>query len=219
MVFFVFALAGCGVAAFGGARVLGELPDLIDEATNTVPFGSPLSYVASSESAVVLLTDSAVCQGTDAAGEDIRFSSAGPGTTISVNHADYVEFMVFDTEVDEIYSITCGTESPFDEYVVVSDPGIGNSLIWIVSGGGGFGLFMLLAVIALIIGLVRRSNWKNRNSQPQPFQGLPPQQAPPPVGSVAPPISPSHPPAFPSHPPFLPSQPPGEKSAPPPADR
>ncbi len=240
LVFFVLALAGCGVAAFGGVRVLSELPDLIDEATNTVPFGSPLSYVASSDGAVVLLTDSAVCQGTDASGEDIRFSSVGPGTTISVNEIDYVDFLVFDTEVDQTYSITCGSESPFDEYVVVSDPGIGNSLIWMVSGGGGFGLFILLAVIALIVGLVRRSNWKKRNSQPQPFYGVPPQapspvgtgpqgstpgpvspQYPPPAPPAQPPASPTQPPpatqpAPPAQPPAFPTQPPGDESPPPP---
>jgi hypothetical protein len=173
LVFSVLGLAGCGVAAFGAWQGFSVVSAVLDDLDNPTPFGAEFEYTAESSHSVVLMTGEGVCKGADADGRPITFSQVSNEQTFEVNEADYIYFLVFDTNSGTEYTLTCGAEDALNSYVVISDPGIDSIPGVVVAAGVGAGSFvflMLIAVICLIVGLVRRSGWKKRN-QPQNWQG------------------------------------------------
>ncbi len=243
---FLLGIAGCGAAGFGCQQLLSTIADI--DVSDTVPMGQESSFVAAEDGvAAVLLTSDTVCQGQDDGGGDVVFENLAGTSNVTVNEKDFNAILTFDVKKNVSYAIVCGDEG-VGEYTVIRLPSFLSSGFGIAAMTGGLfggGLMLLLALIFLIVGLVRRSSWKKRQGgftpgAPQPYTGQPyagqpysPGAVPPPpggaAGAVAPPMGgavppppgggamppPVQPPGGP--PPSPPAQPPGGAPPPPPA--
>ena len=218
LICFVLALGGCGTGIVGVAT----LASVADDIATTTPFGESTSFTAANDTgALVLLTAEAQCTGQDGSGNAIKFDTPGGNITADSNGKSFNTARTFDTVDGESYELTCGGESTSTgDYTVLKLPsfpgGLGGLVAALAGGFVGGGLFLLLAIIFLIVGLVKRSGWKKRNAgggAPMAPGAVPPQPGYPPApGGVAPPA-----PGAPAYPP-PPGQPaPGGFPAPQPA--
>lgn len=184
----LLAIAGCGTAGFGCQQLLSTFSDI--DVGSEVPMGQESSFAAADDGVVaVLLTSDNECEGTDEAGRRITFEQFGSGTNVSVDGQEYDAIVTFDVEKGTSYSLVCGREGS-GGYTVVQLPSFFSSGFGIVAMTGGFlggGLFLLMALVFLIVGLVRRSRWKKRQvgGGPSPVPGgesygsVPPPPPPP----------------------------------------
>ncbi len=228
LIFFVLGLGGCAFAAATTIPFIGDLVDWVDDITNAArSMGETAEFTATDDRGIVLVTAEAACTGEGPAGP-IRFEgyeSFGPGTSVEVDGLDLAGYLLFDTQAGADYRITCGTAGG-GSFIAVTAPsfladGAGGLAFAALSGLGG-GLFMLIAIILLIVGLVQRSSWKKRNQGPPPGQyGAPGGYVPPVPGAGAvPPPAPPQPGQAPPPPPPQPGQAPPQgqpPAAPPPS--
>jgi hypothetical protein len=235
LIFLLLALAGCGAGGFGCAQLVSVIQDI--DVTDTVPMGQESSFVAGTDGmAAVLLTGDAVCEGTDDEGGAIAFKELGGTASVSVNGKEFKKFLTFDVKTDGSYAMVCGNEGD-GEFTVVRLPSILGSGVGLAAMTAGFPvglLSLLLSVVCLIVGLVKRSSWKKRQAGgglppvagaqaysgavPPPPGGAPGAMAPPAgMPPPAPPAPPAQPPAGtpPPAPPVPPAQPPAGMPPPP----
>ena len=243
----ILAIGGCATGVVGIATVGGAVGDI----ATTTNFGESTSFTSESDTgALVLLTEDADCAGQDGSGNAITFDTPGGNISADANGKSFNSARTFDTVKGESYDLSCGDPSGSGSFTVLKLPGfpggIGGLAAAIAGGFLGGGLLFVLGFIFLIVGLVRRSGWKKRNSGtggmamaggamaggaiPPPPGGMPPPApggygAPPPAppapgGYGAPPPAPpapvGPPPAAPPPAPPAPAAPPPAPSAPPP---
>ena len=195
---FVLALGGCGTGIAGVATIAGVASDI----ATTTPFGESTSFKSESDTgALVLLTQEADCSGQDGSGNAISFKTPSGNINADANGKSFDTARTFDTVKGETYELTCGSsDQSSGEFTVLKLPGFPGGLGGLVAAlAGGFlggGLFFILAVIFLIVGLVKRSGWKKRNAAGG-APGAPgaPGAYPPPPGGAVPPAPPGYPPA------------------------
>jgi hypothetical protein len=245
LIFFVLGLAGCGVAAATTIPFISDLVDWVSDIENlarTNSMGDTVSFTADGDRGVALLSSEAACRG-EGPGGSISFEayeSFGPGTDVNLNGVDIAGYTLFDTQSGGEYTVTCGSAGA-GSFLVVTAPtfladGLGAAGFGILAGLGGV-LFMFIALILLIVGLVQRSSWKKRNQGPPaaaygapgatgaippppgapaqvPPQQAPPQQAPPPP-QAPPQQAPPPPQAPPQQAPPPPQAPPAQSPPPP----
>ncbi len=226
LIFFLLGLAGCGVAAATTIPFISDLVDWVSDIENlarTNSMGDTVSFTADGDRGVALLSSEAACRG-EGPGGSISFEayeSFGPGTDVNLNGVDIAGYTLFDTQSGGEYTVTCGSAGA-GSFLVVTAPtfladGLGAAGFGILAGLGGV-LFMFIALILLIVGLVQRSSWKKRNQGPPaaaygapgatgaippppgapapvPPQQAPPQQVPPPQAPPAQAPPPQAPPA------------------------
>ncbi len=217
LVFLLLGIAGCGYAA---AKTVPYISDVVDFATDVgkvnsmVPMGQELTFTSSGSDGIVLLTSEAVCSG-EGSGGAISFEgyqSFGPGTNVELGGAQISGYILFRTDSGTDYRVRCGDASSVGSYTATTAPG------FLVDGAPGFfggigagllgSLFVIIAIILFIVGLVQRSSWKKRQQQPayatQP--GYPAGGAPPAPGQPAPGYGQAPPSSTPYQPPPLPPQ-------------
>jgi hypothetical protein len=208
LICFLLAIAGCGTAGIGCQQLLSTIQDI--DTGNNVPMGQESGFVATSDGvAAVLLSSDNTCEGTDDAGKAVTFESLGSGTNVTVDGDEFDAILTFDVREDVSYALVCGIEGA-GEYTVVRLPSFFSSGLGVVALTGGFlggGFFLLLALVFLIVGLVRRARWKKHRTG----GGIPPVAGTQPYGSIPPP--PGQVPGDPSAPSMQP--PGGAPSAPP----
>lgn len=205
IVFLLLALAGCGGGALGCRSFVNDVQGAVN-GSGTTPMGRSTSFVAPGSYAAVLATGiGATCEGTDGAGNAIRFKAPGSGTSGSFksNGRNYDLSYVFDTTKGQRYTVRCtadtsATTSVGDAvFLVVPFPGLSGIIIGAGGVAGGV-LCFVIGGICLIVGLVKRSGWKKRHgggggtvafTPPPPAPGGAP-TAPPPGGftPAAPPM-------------------------------
>ena len=218
LIFFLLGLVGCGIAAATTIPFITDLVDWvseIDDFAQTNRMGESATFTADGEDGVVLLTSEAACtgEGPDGAVRFDAYQSFGTGTNVDFNGQSYEGYQLFDTRTGASYTITCGSGGA-GSFIVITAPtflieGFGAAGFGILSGLGG-AVFMFIAVILLIVGLVQRSSWKKRNQGPPPGAYGAPGAVPPAPGApgVAPPPPGGVPGAQPQAPP-PPAQQPG----------
>lgn len=225
VIFLLLGLGGCATAFAGVA----SLASLADDVTNTQPYGEVTSFTSDSNAgALVLLTSDAECSGVDGTGAAIEFSVPGGNFTVDTGQESFNNARSFDTVQGETYELRCGDPlgATTGSYTVLRLPSILSGAVGaLVLAGGGLGgaLFLLLGVIFLIVGLVKRSKWKK--SRAGMVGTMPPSGAPggfgappPPPGGVGAPPPPAAPGMTPQpQPPSIPPMTPPTPSAPPPA--
>lgn len=244
LVFLLLGIGGCGFAAFKTVPYIQDVVDFVtdlDQVARTRPMGEPITFTATGTEGIALLSGEAVCEG-EGSGGPVTFDpyeSFGPGTTVELGGVNIEGYILFDTETDGEYTITCGAGG-FGSYVVTTAPSFlveGAPGVAAGIGAGLFGAFcVLVAVILFIVGLVQRSSWKKRNQgppagqfqqPPAPGQGAPPAPGQNAWGSPQPPppaMPPGQPqpgqgqPGAPTPPPAPPTQqqPPAAPGTPPP---
>lgn len=228
----LLGIGGCAAAGVGVASLAG----LVDDIREETPFGRSMEFTAENDAgALLLLTESVACQVLDGSGEEVVVEEISGSFTVESDTESFDTLRQFDTSDGERYEVTCGEEGdPDGSFTVLKLPSIlGGALGAVVLAGGVLGgaLFLLLGVIFLIVGLVKRSKWKKNppagtyggpppggymppppggfqpggGSAPQPGYGTP---APPGYGSP-PPGPPSGPATPPPGPPPPPPPPPG----------
>ncbi len=216
VVFILLAFGGCG---YGCASFVGFANELVDAADgrNSVPVGTPTTFRATDSGAVILTTGSQVTCAVDGPGEiDLQSAPTGTEGTFELNGRTFEFSYYFDTESGSEYRIQCGDglDDGGAEYVVAAFP-IDRILIGFAGVGLG-ALFLVIGVILVIVGLVRRSKWKKQGA---PGGGYGPPSAggygPPPSAGYGPPPSGGYgpPPSGPSAPP--PGMPPPPAGPPP----
>ena len=196
LVFFLLAFAGCGGGTLGCASFGNDIQRSVDEGGQTA-LGESSTFTATGTKGAILSTAvGTTCEGSDSAGNAMSFESPGSNTSGNVS-ADGESFdlsFIFDTSSDETYTVTCTSPGASDvaggtgDYLVVPFPGFTSLIVGIGAvAAGGFAL--VLAVICLIVGLVRRSGWKKRNGSAVTVstggQVPPPGGFPPPPGGAA----------------------------------
>jgi len=220
IVLLLLGLGGCGAAAFGVASLAG----LADDITDTINYGESTRFTsASNAGALVLLSSDATCAGVDGSGQDLTFGNPGGTFTVNANGESFTSALTFDTVEGETYELSCddALETQAGTYTVLKLPSVfGGVLGAVMIGAGGVGgaLFLVLGLIFVIVGLVKRSKWKKQNSSGGPGAAMAPggYGAPPaPVGYAPPP--PSGAPPMPSgYGAPTPPPPPGQAPPPPP---
>jgi hypothetical protein len=191
LICFLLAIAGCGTAGIGCQQLLSTIQDI--DTDNNVPMGQESSFVAASDGvAAVLLSSDNTCEGTDEAGNGVTFESFGSGTNVRVDDEEFDAILTFDVKNGVSYALVCGIEGA-GEYAVVRLPSFFSSGLGVVALTGGFlggGFLLLLALLFLIVGLVRRGRWKKRQTGgaiPSVAGAQPYGSVPPPPGDRAPP--------------------------------
>ncbi len=239
LVAFLLGIAGCASTL---VITVTQFASLADDIATTTSMGDEFTFDATSDGgAGVLLTSDAVCVGEDESGNPVTFESMTGSTTVSSGNTDFTTILTFDTTEGTSYTIVCGSPGG-GEYTVLQLPSILTSGLGLALIGGGIfggGFLMLLAIIFLIVGLVRRSSFKKRQGPPMPTYGqappapgAPPQTGygqppqtgygqPPPPGAPPPGPPQSQPPPFgggggSGSPQGVPPQPPSQGSPPPP---
>jgi len=232
IVLIALSLVGCGGGCVSFVGFASDLTDRAEEA-DRVAFADQTTFTASGEAAIVLVSDpSATCIGQDEDSQPIDFEDPGANTTgeIDTGSGPALELKYgFDTEEGRTYIVSCGSETGADgEFMVFAFPGF-TKLLTGLGGVVGGGIFFVIGVIFLIVGLVKRSKWKKNNQgvftppaagyAPAPAGGSPPPPSggftPPPPAPGAPPVPPAAPPASPTQPPPAPGTPPPPPPAPP----
>ncbi len=191
VVLLLLGLGGCGAAAVGVA----SLASLAEDVTNTTPYGETTSFTSSSDAgALVLLSNQATCAGVDGSGNELVFEDPGGNITVDANGEQFTSALTFDTTDGETYELTCADSSGQQggTYTVLKLPSIlagGVGVLVLAVGGLGGALFLVLGLIFLIVGLVKRSKWKKQNSSGGPGAPMAPggYGAPPAPGGYAPP--------------------------------
>jgi hypothetical protein len=237
IVLLVLSVAGCGGGCVSFLGFAGDLTDRAEEA-DRVAFADQTSFTATGDVAIVLVSDSsATCIGQDDSGGSVTFEDPGANTTGEIDTGSGVPLELkytFDTDEGVTYTVACGSDTRTDgEFMVFAFPGF-TKLVTGVGGVAGGGVFFVLGLIFLIVGLVKRSKWKKNHAAgggyvppaggatpPPPGGGFTPPPPgggftpPPPGGATPPPPAPGAPPAAPLTPP-PPSTPPPMPGTPPP---
>lgn len=161
----LLGLGGCGMAAAGVASLVGLVDDVADE----TPLGQTMAFDSQSGAgALILLTDDVPCDVVDGAGNTVTVDQITGSVSVKSDTETFDNLRKFDTSDGQRYEVTCGGEtSPSGSFTVLKLPSIlGGALGAVVLGGGviGGGLFLLLGIIFLIVGLVQRSRWKKSRS-------------------------------------------------------
>lgn len=206
LVLFLLGIGGCAGGLIAG---VGAVSSLADDVARTTPMGESTTFEATGGGkAGVLLTSTAVCEGSSDDGDAIRFDEFSGTTTVDTGDEQFNDLLTFDTVEGRTYTLTCGS-SGGGEYTVLQLPSIFTTGWGIALVGGGIvigAVSIVLAIIFLIVGLVQRSNWKKKNqgpggpgvygagtqyAPPTPGQsGASPWNAPPGAGQGQPPAGP-----------------------------
>ena len=192
IVLLLLALSSCGVGGLSCVSFGASFADILTGAS-TVALGETTSLDAASSTGVVASTSAdVVCEAEDENGSRVSFAEPTTGSTGEfTSGSDTFTFVYsFDTNPGSSYQVVCaGSEFSEGQYAVASFPGFGKLGVGITGLLSGFFL-TFLGLIFLIVGLVKRSRWKNR--QAGPAAGSPP-QPPAAVGgavATAPPMPP-----------------------------
>lgn len=193
MILMLLAFSSCGVGGVSCVSFASSFADILSGAS-TVALGETTRLDAASSTGVVVSSSAeVVCEGEDENGNQVSFAEPSAGSTGTVTSGgENLDFLYsFDTDPGMSYTVICaGSEFSEGQYAVASFPGfekIGVGLAGIFSG-----LFLtFLGIIFLIVGLVKRSKWKKRQSgmvagPPAAASGMPSSGvAPPPMPGAA----------------------------------
>jgi hypothetical protein len=167
-------MAGCGAAAVG----LSGLAGVADDVSDVTPYGEEVRFRAPSGGGALLLsTDPAPCEGSDGSGRPVDFDLLEGTFTVDAGGERFETARTFDTVEGDDYAIRCGTGAEVGSYSVVPMPNIFGGISFgalaglILGGVFGGGLLVVLGIVFLIVGLVRRSRWKRDQAQGGPFGG------------------------------------------------
>ncbi len=170
LVFLLLAFAGCGGGAAGCGSFASDVTKAVRE-TGQSPLGDQVTFTATGSYGAVLSThpSSTRCQGIDSAGRMVEFSTPPNNSSGSITSgSESFDFAYsFDTKSGETYTVRCSSEEPNGEYVVVPVPAFTTIIVGAAGIAGGV-MMLLLCVICLIVGLVKRSGWKKRNGPGSP---------------------------------------------------
>ena len=139
------SLGGCAAFGIGTASIVG----LADDVADTNDFGTPFTFTSESDAgAIVLLSEAAVCEGTDSGGSPISFDEPSGNFTVDANGESFNAVRTFDTVDGETYQLVCGVEARIGSYTVLKVPGFPGGLGGLAAAiGGGIvlgGLFFVL---------------------------------------------------------------------------
>jgi hypothetical protein len=175
VIFLVLGISSCGVGTVISASFASSLTELLSGAS-TVALSETTRLDATTSTGVVVSSsvpgpggpvEAAVsCEGEDENGNQIFFNEPSAGTTGTVTSGEDTLVFVysFDTSPGMSYTVVCtGTEFGEGKYAVASFPGVGKVVVGLSGIVSGFN-FMFLGTIFLIVGLVKRSKWKNKRA-------------------------------------------------------
>jgi hypothetical protein len=163
VIFLVLGISSCGVGTVISARGANLVTDVLS-GESTVALSETTRLDATTSTGVVVSSSEAVsCEGEDENGNQVLFQAPPAGTTATVTSGEDTLVFVysFDTSPGMSYTVVCtGTGFGEGKYAVTSFPSLLVGLSGIVSGFS----FLFLGTIFLIVGLVKRSKWKNRRA-------------------------------------------------------
>lgn len=166
MILIFLAFSSCGVGGVSCVSFASSFADILSGAS-TVALGETTSLDAASSTGVVVSSSAEViCEGEDENGSKVSFAEPSAGSTGTVTSGgETLNFVYsFDTNPGSQYSVICaGSELSEGQYAVASFPGFGK--VGVGVAGILSGLFLtFLGIIFLVVGLVKRSKWKKRQS-------------------------------------------------------
>jgi hypothetical protein len=217
LVFILLSFAGCGYGCVSGTGLVSSISDAIESA-NSTPLNEPTTLAATGSNGIILTSDtSAICEVLDADGNSVTVSDppSGASGTFESGGTTLELAYGFDTQEGDTYDVICGDpDAPLTgSYAVASVPSL-SGFGGLLAGVGFGGLFFLIGLVLLIVGLVQRSKWKKRSVAAPGGFGAPPMAGAPPAPGA--PMTPGAPPA-PGAPPMPSAMPPPMAPQPPPA--